>query len=44
MNRSLAYYMKAKEILKADVEESLTTYFKQCSMLLQTMFNDGNGT
>ena len=34
MNRSLAYYMKAKEILKADVEESLTTYFKQCSMMV----------
>ena len=26
--------MKAKEILKADVEESLTTYFKQCSMMV----------
>ena len=34
MNRSLAYYMKTKEILKADVEESLTTYFKQCSMMV----------
>lgn len=34
MNQSLAYYMKAKEILKADVEESLTTYFKQCSMMV----------
>ncbi len=34
MNRSLAYYMKAKGILKADVEESLTTYFKQCSMMV----------
>ena len=34
MNRSLAYYMKAKEILKADVEDSLTTYFKQCSMMV----------
>lgn len=34
MNQSLAYYMKAKEILKADVEDSLTTYFKQCSMMV----------
>ena len=34
MNRSLAYCMKAKEILKADVEDILTTYFKQCSMMV----------
>ena len=34
MNQSLAYYMKAKEILKVDVEDSLTTYFKQCSMMV----------
>ena len=34
MNQSLAYYMKAKEILKADVEDILTTYFKQCSMMV----------
>ena len=30
MNRSLAYYLKAKEVLTNDVTLSLGTYFKQC--------------
>ena len=34
MNRSLAYYLKAKETLANDVTTSLETYFKQCSMMV----------
>lgn len=34
MNRSLAYYLKAKEILHSDVPATLKTYFKQCSMMV----------
>ena len=34
MDRSLAYYLKAKKILKADVPTSLKIYFKQCSMMV----------
>ncbi|MEY8441031.1 glutaminase A [Lactobacillaceae bacterium 24-114] len=34
MNRSLAYYLKAKEVLANDVTTSLETYFKQCSMMV----------
>src|SRR5699024_12062850 len=30
INRSLAYYLKAKEVLTNDVTLSLGTYFKQC--------------
>lgn len=37
MNRSLAYYMKAKGILNADVTESLRTYFKQCSIMVNSV-------
>jgi len=33
-NRSLAYYLKAREILTNDVTTSLETYFKQCSMMV----------
>ncbi|MDM8261802.1 glutaminase [Limosilactobacillus vaginalis] len=34
MNRSLAYYLKAKETLANDVTTSLEIYFKQCSMMV----------
>lgn len=34
MNRSLAYYLKAREALSNDVTTSLETYFKQCSMMV----------
>lgn len=34
MNRSLAYYLKAKGVLTNDVSLSLETYFKQCSMMV----------
>ncbi len=34
MNRSLAYYLKAKGALNNDVTTSLDTYFKQCSMMV----------
>ncbi|MBB1086456.1 glutaminase A [Limosilactobacillus fastidiosus] len=34
MDRSLAYYLKAKGMLKANVPLSLKTYFKQCSMMV----------
>lgn len=33
-NRSLAYYLKAREILTNDVTTSLETYFKQCPMMV----------
>ena len=43
MNRSLAYYLKAKEVLTNDVTLSLDTYFKQCSMMVtcQSLANLG---
>ncbi|MGN1283641.1 MAG: glutaminase A [Limosilactobacillus sp.] len=34
MNRSLAYYLKAREVLTNDVTTSLDTYFRQCSMMV----------
>ena len=34
MNRSLEYFLKAKETLANDVTTSLETYFKQCSMMV----------
>ena len=34
MNRSLAYYLKSKGMLAAGAKASLTTYFKQCSLLV----------
>lgn len=34
MNRSLAYYLKAREVLTNDVPTSLDTYFRQCSMMV----------
>ena len=33
-DRSLAYYLKANGIMQGDVTASLTTYFKQCSMMV----------
>lgn len=33
-DRSLAYYLKANNMIHADVIASLTTYFKQCSMMV----------
>lgn len=36
MDRSLAYYMKAKDMMIAEVEPSLDTYFEQCSMMVTT--------
>jgi len=43
MNRSLAYYLKAKNILTNNVSISLDTYFKQCSMMVtcQSLANLG---
>ena len=43
MNRSLAYYLKAKEVLTNDVTLSLGTYFKQCSIMVtcQSLANLG---
>ncbi len=34
MNRSLAYYLKARQALSNDVTTILETYFKQCSMMV----------
>ena len=34
INRSLAYYMKGKGIMKGNVEDILDSYFKQCSLLV----------
>lgn len=34
LDRSLAYYLKAKNMMIAEVEPSLDTYFKQCSMMV----------
>lgn len=34
INRSLAYYLKAKEVLTNDVTLSLGTYFKQCLLMV----------
>ena len=36
MNRSLAYYMKANDMFKGDVEDILDSYFKQCSVNVTT--------
>lgn len=36
MNRSLAYYMKANDMFKGDVEDVLDSYFKQCSVNVTT--------
>lgn len=36
MNRSLAYYMKANNMFKGDVEDVLDSYFKQCSVNVTT--------
>ena len=36
MNRSLAYYMKANDMYKGDVEDVLDSYFKQCSVNVTT--------
>ncbi len=36
-NRSLAYFLKDNRIIKGDVEESLDLYFKQCSIMVDTM-------
>ncbi|QNQ80445.1 glutaminase A [Lactobacillus sp. PV034] len=36
LNRSLAYYLKAKNMMIAKVEPSLDTYFKQCSIMVTT--------
>lgn len=43
MNRSLAYYLKAKGVLNNDVATSLETYFKQCSLMVtcQSLANLG---
>ncbi|MGM0396901.1 MAG: glutaminase A [Bacillota bacterium] len=35
-NRSMAYLMSSKKILEGDVEEVLDTYFKQCSIEVDT--------
>lgn len=34
LDRSLAYYMKSKNMMIAEVEPSLDTYFEQCSMMV----------
>lgn len=33
-DRSLAYYLKSKDMIEDDVTKSLETYFKQCSMMV----------
>ena len=35
-NRSMAYWMKSENILEKDVEETLDTYFRMCSMNVTT--------
>ncbi len=35
-NKSIAYLLKSKDILKLDVEQALNTYFKQCSIEINT--------
>lgn len=36
LDRSLAYYMKSKNMIKNDITLSLNIYFKQCSMMVTT--------
>ncbi len=36
LDRSLAYYMKSKNMIKSNVTLSLDIYFKQCSMMITT--------
>lgn len=36
-NRSIAYLMKTRGIIQGDVEEVLDAYFKQCSILVDTV-------
>ncbi|MGQ5708669.1 glutaminase A [Lactobacillus sp. PSON] len=36
LDRSLAYYMKSKNMIKNDITLSLDIYFKQCSMMVTT--------
>lgn len=36
LNRSLAYYLKSEKMMIAEVEPSLDTYFKQCSIMVTT--------
>ena len=36
LDRSLAYYMKSKSMMKQDVDLILDIYFKQCSMMVTT--------
>lgn len=37
INRSLAYYMKNNRMFEGDVEDVLDSYFKQCSLNVNTM-------
>ncbi|WP_290033986.1 glutaminase A [Ligilactobacillus cholophilus] len=37
INRSLAYYMKANDMFDGDVEDVLDSYFKQCSVNVNTI-------
>lgn len=36
LNRSLAYFMKSSDVIKAPVEEVLDFYFRMCSILVDT--------
>ena len=36
LNRSLAFFMKANDVIKSDVEVTLDAYFKMCSVLANT--------